>query len=178
MKKSILFALMVMLFASVAAAPAQAGTWYLGGGFESISLGDDLDVVDNSTGFTFSFGYRASPQFELDFLWGASVHDVQAGGEAGYGRFLMGGKLIFLDPGSVQPYLTGGLASHAISFDFFDDITGSGLYIGAGIDVYLDPSNRVSLGVRNGKWEGEDSGFTYDVDTGMFTIVFNHLFMN
>ena len=177
MKKAISLSVMFTLFLVVMVAPAAAEGWFLGGGLETVSLGDDLDTVDDGSGFTFSFGYRSSPKFELDILWGASLHDVQLGGEAGYGRFLIGGKLIFLDPASLQPYLTAGLASHAITFDLFEDITGTGLYIGAGVDIYVNPNNRISVGIRNSKWEGEDSVFKYDADTGIVTIVYNYLFV-
>ena len=168
--------LMVMILAFVAA-PAWAKGWYIGGGIESVSLGDDLSDVDTGAGFGFSFGYKFSPLFALDFLWGATLHDDNlSGGEAAQGNFLVGGKFSFNDANNFQPYLTAGLASHAVDFDNFEEITGTGIYLGAGADIFFNQNHAINIGIRSSTWTGEDSGFEYDVTTGIFSVVYNYHF--
>lgn len=178
MKKITLICTMAFALVVTAASPALAEGWYLGGGLQTVSLGDDLSDVDTGSGLAITFGYRFSPLFALDFLWGGSIHDENlAGGEAAQGNFLVGAKFAFNDPNQFQPYLTVGLASYAVDFDFFEEIDGTGLYAGLGADIFFNPNNSLNLGIRSSTWTGEDSIFEYDVTTGIFSIVYAYHFV-
>lgn len=169
--------LLTVLF--LAAAPAWAGHWYIGGGFESVSVElEGTDVINDGSGFTFSFGYEFSPSLALDFLWGASVHDEDAlGGDVAYGRFAFGPKFSLTASPQFKPFATIGIMGNVIDFDFFDEIDGTGLYFGIGTDFYINPSNAIVLGIRVSSWTGEDTFFEYDMDTTVVSIVYNYHFV-
>jgi hypothetical protein len=178
MKKILILVLLMMVATAFFAAPTWALGWYIGGGIESVSFGEDLEDIDTGGGFAFSFGYEFSTLFALDFLWGGTIHDENlAGGEAAHGNFLVGAKFSFSDPNSFQPYLTAGLSSHVVDFDFFQEIDGSGIFIGAGADIFFSNNQAINIGIRSSSWTGEDSVFEYDVDTGIFSIVYNYYFL-
>lgn len=154
-----------------------AAGWYLGGGVESVSFEDDLEGVDDGNGLVFSFGYRFTSLLAFDGLWGASIHDESAaGGEVAHGNLLLGLKLLFSEK-QFQPYLTGGLSSHAADFDFFEEIDGRGFYWGLGADIYAADKHSIGIGYRSSSWDGEDSVFDYDVTTQILTIVYNYHFL-
>ncbi|MFV2081567.1 MAG: outer membrane beta-barrel protein [bacterium] len=178
MKKTLYFVTVTTIALALIAAPAWSEGWYVGGGIESVSFGDDLENVDSGRGFTFSFGYKFSPLLALDFLWGATLHDENlGGGTAAHGSFLAGGKLSFNDQNDFRPYVTAGLSSHAVDFDFFQQITGSGIYLGAGADIFLNKNQAINIGIRSSSWTGEDSFFNYDVTTSIFSVVYNYYFL-
>ncbi len=168
--------LMVIILALVAA-PAWAKGWYIGGGAEIVSFEDDLDFIDTGVGFGFSFGYKFSPLFSLDFLWGGTLHDDLAVLEAVHGSFLAGAKFSFNDPNSFQPYLTLGLSSHAVDFDIFEKIDGTGTFFGAGADIFINENHAINVGIKSSSWTGEDSVFEYDVTTSIFSVVYNYHFL-
>jgi len=158
--------------------PVMARGWYIGGGIEAVSFGDDLSDIDSGGGIGFSFGYKFSPLFALDFLWGGSVHDENyGGGQANQGNFLAGTKFSFNDPQTFQPYLTAGISRHAVDFDYFDRIDGTGVFLGFGADIYITPNHAIDIGIRSSSWKGEDSLFDYDVKTGIFSVVYNYHFL-
>lgn len=162
----------------ITVSPVWAKGWYIGGGIESVSFGDDLSDVDSGGGIAFSFGYKFSPLFALDFLLGGSAHDENIlGGEVAQGNFLAGAKFSFNDPNSFQPYLTVGLSSHSVDFDYFDTIDGTGVFLGLGADIYINPNNAINIGIRSSSWSGEDRFFDYDVTTGIFSVVYNYHFL-
>jgi hypothetical protein len=178
MKKVLFIVSVTLLVTALAAAPVLARGWFLGGGIESVSFGDDLDDVDNGAGLAISFGYRFSSLFALDFLWGGSTHEESLlGGDVTHGHLNMGAKFAFNDPNQFQPYLTVGLASHVVDFDFFEEIDGSGLFAGLGADIFFNPNNALNIGIRSTAWTGEDSAFEYDVTTTIFSIVYNYHFL-
>ena len=178
MRKTWIIIAAVVVVTAAVAPPASGRGWYLGGGIESVSLGDDLDDVDTGSGLAISFGYRFSSLFALDFLWGGSAHEENlGGGDAAQGNFNIGAKFAFNDPNSFQPWLTAGIAGHVVDFDFFEEIDGSGLFVGFGADIFFNPNNAMSIGFRSTTWTGEDSVFEYDVTTGIFSIVYNYHFL-
>ena len=172
------FVLLTTVFLVLAASPAVAGNWYLGGGLESVSIEiDGDDSVDDGGGLTLSFGYQFAPTLALDFLWGASGHEDFLGGDVAYGRLLFGPKFILVASEQFKPYATIGIISNALDFDFFDTITGTGLYFGIGADYFIDSRNSIGLGIRGSSWTGEDSAFEYDMDTSIVSIVYNYHFI-
>jgi len=178
MRKVMVLGILMTAVAVFATAPAMAKGWFVGGGIESVSFGEDLKDVDTGGGITFSFGYRFSPLFSLDFLWGGTIHDENlAGGEAAQGNFLAGAKFSFNHPNTFQPYLTAGLSSHAVDFDYFEEIDGGGIFAGFGADIFFAENQAINIGIRSSSWNGEDSGFDYDVTTGIFSVVYNYHFL-
>jgi len=177
MRKILILVTLVTISIALVAAPAWAEGWYIGGGIESVSFGDDLDTVDTGLGFAFSFGYKFSPLLAIDVLWGGTAHDENVlGGSVTHGSFLVGAKFSFNDPNDFQPYLTAGLSSHAVVFDFFQDIDGTGIYLGGGADIFFNKNQAISIGIRNSSWDGEDSVFKYDVTTSIFSVVYNYYY--
>ena len=178
MKKEILLVVLLTAALCLAATPLWAKGWFIGGGIESVSFGEDLEDIDTGGGFAFSFGYKFSSLFALDFLWGGSIHDDNlGGGQAAQGNFLAGAKFSFNDPSNFQPYLTAGLSSHAVDFDFFEQIDGSGIFFGVGADIFFTPSHALNIGIRSSSWTGEDSVFEYDVTTSIFSVAYNYHFL-
>jgi hypothetical protein len=104
--------LLVLLFA--AASPAVASNWYIGGGIESVTLGEDVDFVDNGGGLAFNFGIRFTSVTALDFTFSSSTHE-EAGVDIDYGKFGVGPKFFFSD-GSFQPFATVGIMSHVLDY--------------------------------------------------------------
>jgi hypothetical protein len=161
-----------------AAAPAMAGTWYIGGGLETVTLEiEGTDIVDDGSGFTLSFGYQYTPTLALDFLWGASSHSDVLNGDVAYGRFVIGPKFILAASEQFKPYATIGLISNAVNFQLFDDITGAGLYFGFGADFFINPGHSIGVGFRGSSWTGEDSLYKYDMDTSVMSVVYNYHFI-
>jgi opacity protein-like surface antigen len=178
MKNTLFVVTLLVIILTFAAAPAWAKGWYIGGGLEVVSFGDDLDFLDTGAGFGFSFGYKFSPLFALDFLWGGTLHDEDfAVFEAAHGSFLAGAKFSFNDPNSFQPYLTAGISSHAVDFEFFETVDGTGIFLGAGADIFINENHAINVGIRSSSWTGEDSVFEYDVTTGIFSVVYNYHFL-
>ena len=177
MRNTLFFVAFMVIILTLVAVPAWAKGWYVGGGGEAVSFGGDLGDVDAGGGFTFSFGYKFSPLFALDFLWGGTVHDENVGGgTATHGSLLAGAKFSFNDSNNFQPYLTAGLASHVVDFDYFERIDGTGVFLGAGADIFFNQNNAINIGIRSSTWTGEDSGFKYDVTTAIFSVVYNYYF--
>lgn len=155
MKTKIVIVSFLSLFLILVSTPVCAKGWYLGGEFQLTSLGDsDIEDIGTGYGFALDFGYRYSPKFSLDFLWGISFHD-EDNNNVEYMRFLGGGKLSFKDPDQLQPYLIFGLESHLIFRNILDDIDGSGFYIGAGADYYMSEKSSLDIGLRHSMWTGE-----------------------
>ena len=91
-----------------------------------------------------------------------------------HGIFLIGAKVSLSAPNNFQPYLTAGLSSHAVDFDFFEIIDWTGIFLGVGADIFFDENQAINIGIRSSSWTGEDSVFEYDVTTSIFTNVYNY----
>jgi hypothetical protein len=169
----------LVLFVTLASTNVWAKGWYLGGEVQLTSLGDSMvDDVETGYGFAIDFGYRFSPKFALDFLWGLSFHD-EDGNDIEYMRFLGGGKLIFNDPNPLQPYLSLGLESHLIFRSILDDINGSGYYAGLGGDYYLTERSSLDFGIKHSIWTGEIDipGTSEDLTTDTLSIAYKYHFI-
>ena len=152
--RSVIFSLLVLCLILVST-PSWAKGWYLGGEFQLTSLGDSIvEDIESGYGFALDFGYRLSPKFALDFLWGLSFHD-EGSNNVEYMRFLGGGKLIFNDPEPLQPYLTFGLESHLIFRNILNDINGTGFYAGFGGDYYFNEKRSLDIRFTHSMWTGE-----------------------
>jgi hypothetical protein len=171
------FALLVFGI-TLAPTPAWAKGWYLGGEFQLTSLGDGIvDDIDAGYGFALDFGYRFSPNFALDFLWGLSFHEEE-GNDVEYMRFLGGGRLIFNHPERLQPYITLGLEDNIIFRSLLDDIDGSGFYIGFGGDYYLNERSSLDISLKHSMWTGDIDipSTSDDVTTDTLSISYRYHF--
>ena len=160
----------------LAAAPSMAGTWYIGGGIESVSLSEDVNFVDNGGGLAFNFGIRFTRVTALDFTLSGSAHQ-EAGLDIDYGRFAIGPKFFFSD-GSFQPFATVGIMSHVLDYQNVPyQVDGGGLYLGIGCDAYFDPNNSLGVTLISAAWDAEDNfGGAGDGQTGIFKMVYNYHF--
>jgi len=157
---------------------ARAKGWYLGGEFQLTSPGDGIvGEIENGYGFGLDFGYRFSPRFALDFIWGMSFHDEE-GNDVEYMRFLGGGRLILNHTNRLQPYITAGLESHLIFRSLFDDMDGSGFFVGFGGDYYISERGSLDICFRHSMWTGEvDTPRTSeDVTTDTLSVSYKHHF--
>lgn len=156
---------------------AHAEGWYVGGGGQTVSFGDDLESIDNGIGFLFSGGYDFDSHFGVELMSGASFHDdgITFNGYATHSYVLTGGKLS-LGNDSFSPYLVAGISLHVVDFEFFEEISGSGIYFGIGADIAISDQSKLNISFRRSNWDGEDSVFDYDVTTNMFTVAYNYYF--
>jgi hypothetical protein len=155
MKSRLVILFLLVLCLILVSTPSWAKGWYLGGEFQLTSLGDSIvGDIETGYGFALDFGYRFSPKFALDFLYGLSFHDEDSN-DVEYMRFLGGGKLIFNDPEPLQPFLTFGLESHLIFRSIVDDIDGSGFYVGFGGDYYFSEKGSLDIRLTHSMWTGE-----------------------
>lgn len=175
---------MVMVVMFVCAAPALAGQWYIGGGLNSVSLGEDLDDIDSGEGLTFNFGYYFQPSFALDFVLGFSDHEDPFGDDITYARFDIGAEFAFGTGSGLSPYLVVGLGSHDMDYDdFSDSFTGTSLFLGGGFDYYITPGHSVDFGLRVHAWEIdlESGGFKFlnvgDATTTVLSVMYNYHFI-
>lgn len=160
--------------------PRAYGNWFLGGGLEHVALEDDLDDFESAVGFTLASGFRVTPSFALDFTLTVSSHDEDVFGiEGDYSRLDVGAKFIFAEAAPVQPFAVLGISSHYLDLQFFDDIDGTGLFLGAGFEGFLNPASSVGFVVKNHWWDGEDvfAGGDYDVQTQSISVYFHYYFM-
>jgi len=167
----------------LAAVPAVAGTWYIGGGINSVSLGGDLGDVDPGAGLAFNFGYNFNPNFALDFLLGASAHDDPFNDALTYGRFDIGAEFIFPNT-TMAPYITVGLGSHVLDYDHYNtSFEGGSLYIGGGFDYYITPGHSIDVGVRFHSWSVDvnQGGVIWtdvgDATTTVVAVMYNYHFI-
>ena len=182
MKKfNVVLVLLVVLL--LAASPAMAGTWYMGGGINSVSLGGDLDKVDSGGGIAFNFGYNFNPTFALDFLLGSSVHEDPDGYDMSYGRFDMGAEFI-IPSDAFAPYLTVGFGGHGLAYDNYSSgFEGGSIYFGGGFDYYFTPGHSMDVGLRLHSWSVDvnTGGIIYtdagDATTSVLTIMYNYHFL-
>jgi hypothetical protein len=178
MKSRILFSSIIVIVLMSAPAAAGAKGWYLGGAFGLTSLGDGMvEDIDTGYGLAVDFGYRYSPKFALDFLFGMSFHD-EDGNDVEYMRFLGGGKLIFRHPEQLQPYFLAGYESHLLFRSLFDDIDGSGFFFGFGADYYLSETGSLDICLIHSMWDGEIDlpSTSEDVTTDTLSISYVHHF--
>ena len=175
------FALLAVLL--FAATPAMAGTWYIGGGINSVSLGGDLEDVDPGGGIAFNFGYNFSPTFALDFLLGSSGHEDPDGYDMSYGRFDIGAEFI-VPSDAFAPYLTVGFSGHGLAYDDYSSaFEGGSIYFGGGFDYYFTPGHSMDVGLRLHSWSVDvnTGGIIYtdagDATTSVFTIMYNYHFL-
>lgn len=155
-------------------AVAGEGNWYLGAGLDTVSLEVENLEFDDSLGFLLNFGYRFSSLLALDFIWGGSSHEDPLGGDLGYGLFGVGPKLILPTSGAIQPYVTAGLLFNALDFDLFENVDGGGLYLGMGVDFFIDKRSAIGAGIRTARWTGEDSFYDYDCETTILSLVYTY----
>ena len=169
---------LLVLGLTLAASPAWAKGWYLGGEFQLTSLGDSIvEDIETGYGFALDFGYRLSPKLALDFLWGISFHD-EGSNDVEYMRFLGGGKLVVFEPEPWQCYLTLGLESHLIFRSILDDIDGSGFYVGLGGDYYLSDNTSIDVSLKHSMWEGniDIPSTSEDVTTDTLSVSYKYYF--
>jgi hypothetical protein len=174
-KPGFVFVLLIMFFA--AASPAVASNWYIGGGIESATLGEDVDFVDSGGGLNFNFGIRFTSVTALDFTFSSSSHEDGAL-DIEYGRFGVGPKFFFSD-GSFQPFATVGIMSHVLDYKNSPfQIDGAGLFLGIGCDAYFDPNNSLGVTLISAAWDAEDNFFggSGDGQTGILRIIYNYHF--
>ena len=165
--RKIKLTLVLIAIVLFAASPAMAGSWYIGGGLDFVSVGDELNSIDSGVGLVFDFGYRFSPNMALDMSLSSSAHE-EVGYDIDYGRFSIGPKFIFPTE-SFDPFVTVGLMSHVIDYELINyEIDGAGIFLGFGIDMYFAPTSSLTISYVTTSWEGEDNfGFTGDVQTGI-----------
>ncbi|MDF1525365.1 MAG: outer membrane beta-barrel protein [bacterium] len=126
---TILLAVLLLAFTLLAAVPAQAGQWYVGGGINTVDLGKDFSDIESGQGLTFNFGYYFQPTFALDFVLGFSGHEDPFGDDFLYSRFDIGAEFAFGTGSGLSPYLVVGLGSHTMDYDLFtDSFTGTSLF--------------------------------------------------
>ena len=173
-KLQFVFILSVLLL--LVSGPALASNWYVGGGFEWASPGEDMDFVDNGGGLAINFGIRFTLVTALDFTFSGSAHE-EAGLDIDYGRFTIGPKFFFTDT-SFQPFATVGIMSHVLDYqDVPYEIDGAGLFLGVGFDAYFNPNNSLGLTLISAAWDAEDNfGFTGDGETGIVKVIYNYHF--
>ena len=173
-----LFALLVsFVFLAGVSYQSHAEGWYVGGGGQTVSFGDDLESIDNGIGGLFSGGYDFNSHLGVELMSGVSFHDdgITFNGYATHSYVLTGGKLS-LSNGAFDPYLVAGLSLHVVDFEFFEEISGSGIYFGFGADIALSDQSKLNISFRRSNWDGEDSVFDYDVKTSMVTVAYNYYF--
>lgn len=176
--------LAAVLFLVLAASPAIAGQWYIGGGLNTVDLGRDLDDVDPGSGLTFNFGYYFQPTFALDFVLGFSAHEDPFGDDITYGRFDIGAEFFFAPGAPAVPYLVVGLGSHVMDYDdYATSFTGGSLFFGGGFDYYLTPGHSIDVGLRVHAWEidVESGGVVWtgvgDATTTVLSVMYNYHFL-
>jgi hypothetical protein len=169
--------LLVLCFI-LAAWPAWAKGWYVGGEFQLTSLGDSIvEDIETGYGFALDFGYQLSPKLSLDFLWGLSFHD-EGSNDVEYMRFLGGGKMVVYEPEPWKCYLTLGLESHLIFRSILDDIDGSGFYVGLGGDYYLSEKASLDIRLTHSMWTGEEdlTQTSEDLTTDTLSVSYKYYF--
>jgi hypothetical protein len=179
----------VLLFAGLSA-PLQAAGWYLGGGIISVNFGDDLDDVDRGGGITFSGGYRFDDRLSAEILAGGSYHEGSLFLDDVLQSSIMGGAKFSLGGEKFKPYGVVGISLNRLVFgdlndvdkvedlDDFDSISGPGLYLGIGADIFVAKQHVINVGFRSNRWDGENNSKNYDVRADMFSVAYNYYFSN
>ena len=172
-----IFALLVsfVLLASVSY-QSHAEGWYVGGGGQTVSFGDDLQDIDNGIGFIFNGGYDFNNNFGVDLITGVSIHDDSLSNGYAVQNFVLVGGKASLSSDSFNPYLVAGISLHVVDFEFFEDISGSGVYFGVGADIFISKQGALNISFRTSDWDGEDSVFDYDVTTDFVSVAYNYYF--
>ena len=183
MKRWLIPVLLPALFL-LAATPVLAGQWYVGGGINTVNMGEDLDDVKSGQGLTLNFGYYFQPSFALDFVLGFSGHEDPFGDTLSYSRFDIGAQFAFGTGGGFSPYLGAGIGSHQMDYDdYVDSFTGTSFFIGGGFDYYITPGHSVDFGVRIHAWDidVESGSVIYpnvgDATTTVLSVMYNYHFI-
>ncbi len=172
-----IFALLVsfVLLAGVSY-QSRAGGWYVGGGAQSVSFEDDLQNIDNGIGIIFSGGYDFNKNFGIDLMTGGSFHDESLLNSYAVQSFVMVGGKASLGSDSFNPYLVAGVSYHVVDFEFFEEISGSGVYFGVGADIFISKQSALNISFRTSDWNGDDSVFDYNVTTDFVSVAYNYYF--
>ena len=121
--------------------------------------------------FTNELGPNAAFEFGMEFSDHAYDDPARPGvNEATHSRILAGLRLQDDRFPFLQPYMNLGVAYHSIVFDGPDtslDISGLGIYGGAGADFKLTPSFSLAFGVELHWWGGEVNLGLLQVRTGL-----------
>jgi hypothetical protein len=190
MKKRLAVLLGLVILAAFSAQSHAEGGWYLGGGVDFVSFEDDLKDIDEGVGFTFSGGYRYSENWSAEILAGGSYHDADGLDDDTLQSHLMGGAKYSFGGDSFKPYGVVGFSWNRLSFgdvenvdeiddlDDFDSITGLGVYVGIGADIFVARSHAINVGFRTNRWSGDNDNTDYDVREDIFSVAYNFYFKN
>ena len=164
--------------------PLFLNDWYVEFGWGALAsqFGDTEGEFRDGSGIFFRAGWYGhestddlGPNAALEFGMEFSDHtyyeqSLSPGIEATHSRFLAGLRVQDDRFPFLQPYMNLGVAYHSIIFDKLGtslDISGFGIYGGAGADFKLTPSFSLAFGVELHWWGGEGKLGLLQVRTGL-----------
>ena len=151
--------------------PLFLSDWYVefGGVALASQFGDTGEFLGEGSGMFFRAGWYGDgftndlgPNAAFEFGMEISDHrySLPPGGEASHSRVLVGFRVQDDRFPFLQPYMNLGVAYHSIIFDKLDtsyDISGFGLYGGAGADFQLTSNFSLTFGVELHWWSGSNA---------------------
>jgi outer membrane protein W len=146
---------------------------------------DDLKDIDDGVGITFNGGYRYSESWSVELLAGGSFHDADGLADDTLQSHLMGGAKYSFGEESFKPYGVVGFSWNRLAFgdvenvdniEDFDTISGLGVYVGIGADIFVASSHAINVGFRTNRWSGDNDSTEYDVREDMFSVAYNFHF--
>ena len=188
MKKRLALMLGLVILTAFSAQSQAEGGWFVGGGIDFVSFKDDLKDIDDGLGITFSGGYRYSDNWSVELLAGGSYHDADVLEDDTLQSHLMGGAKYSFGGESFKPYGVVGFSLNRLAFgdvenvenvddiEDFDTISGLGVYVGIGADIFVARSHAINVGFRTNRWSGDNDSTDYDVREDMFSVAYNFHF--
>jgi hypothetical protein len=103
------------------------------------------DFISHGGGGQLFLGIRLHPYFALEFAYAQTAHNpVQDywGNTIDYlalHALTADGKIIFPNRSNVRPYIQVGLGYYILTQNYNDAVSGGGLQLGGGVDIWLNP---------------------------------------
>ncbi len=177
-KAAILFPIMILI-CLVLAPGADAGEWYVGGGFQTQTFGADLEEgrwfnLNQAIGLNVDAGYKFTQRIAVETIIGLSGHhESDSGTNTAYTWFEVGPKYFFTQDQKNLYYAIAGLGSYAIDVAQTDH-DGMGLFVGGGLETFISEAYFVDMYFRINSWR--DDSTELDVSAWSFGANVNYLF--
>ncbi|MFN8573091.1 MAG: outer membrane beta-barrel protein [Gemmatimonadaceae bacterium] len=146
------------IFADVAhaqsAAKSRTRGFFLGGGLEGAAQSVEDSNTDSGAGAGLTLGYGFNKTWALFVNGSGASLDSDEIGSYTLGQGDVGVRVSFRSgPNQVVPYIVGALSGRTAKIDFIDDqgdshsadVNGTGLTLGAGLNVFFSPSVALDL---------------------------------
>lgn len=169
--KAVVLVSVLILICLVQAQSADAGEWYIGGGFQTQTFGADLEDgrwfnLDQAIGLNVDAGYKITQRIAVETIIGLSGHrESDSGTNTAYTWFEVGPKYFFTMDQKNLYYATAGLGSYAIDIDQTDH-DGIGIFVGGGLETFIGDRYFVDMYLRGSNWRDDST----ELDVGAWSV--------